>query len=77
MRLRKPTTTLLERFGVSSHPSPTLVETGAVAGRVTHSVAIRCGLPAETPLVLAGPDTQCRLLSMVASGEGQVGIVAG
>ena len=56
---------------------PALASSGDVIGKVTTDAARATGLARDTPVVAAGPDTQCGLLGMGVTHSGQVGIVAG
>jgi autoinducer 2 (AI-2) kinase len=70
-------TNLLSDLGVPRQTLPELVDAGTVIGRVTSAASTATGLAAGTPVVAAGPDTQCGLLGMGAAQCGDVGIVAG
>ncbi len=50
---------------------------GTVIGEVNEQAAEQTGLPAGTPVVVGGADTQCGLLGSGAVNIGDVGIVAG
>ena len=56
---------------------PTLLPAGVIAGHLTDHAAALTGLDAGTPIVTAGPDTQCGLLGMGVTAAGETGIVAG
>ncbi|MDA1349357.1 MAG: FGGY-family carbohydrate kinase [Chloroflexi bacterium] len=58
-------------------PGVPLVRSGTVVGTVTAEAAATTGLPADTPVVAAGADTQCGLLGLGISEEGGAGVVAG
>ncbi len=68
---------LLAKLGLSSSIVPRLVSSGQRVGSVTREAAAATGLAEGTPVVAAGPDTQCALLGMGATRPGQTGIVAG
>ena len=68
---------LLADLGIPPGLVPPLVMPGAVIGHVSRGAAARTGLGSGTPIIAAGPDTQCALLGMGATGAGDVGIVAG
>lgn len=70
-------TDLLQRLDVPAALLPPLVDAGQRIGRVTPAAARATGLSSGTPVVAAGPDTQCGLLGMGVTEPGQVGIVAG
>ena len=67
---------LFEKIGVECAIGP-LVEPGSVAGHLSVAAASETGLVKATAVICAGADTQCGLLGMGVSQEGQVGIVAG
>ena len=54
-----------------------LVEAGTLVGTVTGDAASETGLIPGTPVAIGGADSQCGLLGMGVTQEGQVGIVAG
>lgn len=56
---------------------PPLVQPGRRIGAVTKAAAAATGLRAGTPVIAAGPDTQCALLGMGVRAPGEIGIVAG
>lgn len=66
---------LLQRLGVPRSVLPPLVEPATCAGKVRARVAEELGLPASTPVIAAGPDTQCGLVGQGATlaGAGAVG----
>ncbi len=68
---------LLKDIGLDSKILPPLAQSGAVIGSVTRQASRLSGLSEGTPVALGGADTQCGVLGLGASGEGQVGIVAG
>ena len=68
---------LLGILGLRQDCFPTLTAPGTSLGVVTRSVADATGLIAGTPVVVAGPDTQCGLLAMGVVGPGALGVVAG
>ena len=49
----------------------------ATAGQLQREPAEEMGLPAGTPVVLAGPDTQAALLGMGVAAPGELGVVSG
>jgi sugar (pentulose or hexulose) kinase len=74
---RKHCLALLEKLGVSRGWLPPLVRAGTPIGTLHPSLAQIWGLEEGIPVTLAGPDTQCGLLSMQGVEEGEVGILAG
>ena len=70
-------TALLQRLDVPAALLPPLTDAGQRIGGVTPAAARTTGLTAGTPVIAAGPDTQCGLLGMGVTEPGQVGIVAG
>ena len=68
---------LLEKLGVPGSLLPCLAVEGEPAGCLSRHMADTWGLKPETPVFLAGPDTQCGLLGMGLSGNGQAGAVLG
>ena len=68
---------LLARLGLPVDFLPVLARSGEVIGEVTRVAANETGLSEGTPVVAAGPDTQCGLLGLGVANQGQVGIVAG
>ena len=56
---------------------PPLVRSGAPIGEVTRKAATATGLKRGTPVIAAGPDTQCGLLGMGVIAPGRIGVVAG
>ena len=70
-------TELLEQLGLRTDRFPQLTATGTSLGGVTKAIADSTGLKLGTPVVVAGPDTQCGLLVMGVVEPGSVGVVAG
>ena len=70
-------TALLEKLGLRTDWFPPLTSPGVSLGGVTPSVAEAIGVKPGTPVVVAGPDTQCGLLAMGVVEPGAVGVVAG
>ena len=70
-------TGLLEQLGLRTDWFPALTKPGISVGGVTKAVAEAIGLKPGTPVVVAGPDTQCGLLAMGVVEPGAVGVVAG
>ena len=68
---------LIAALELPSDIYPRLLPAGAVAGNLTRCAASQTGLAAGTPVVTAGPDTQCGMLGLGAVAAGDVGIVAG
>ncbi len=74
---RQPATELLQALELDPSLLPPLVKGSGPVGALSATAADALGLPAGTPVFLAGPDTQAALLGMGATEPGQVGIVAG
>lgn len=70
-------TSLLEQLGLRTDWFPPLTKSGTSIGGVTRAVAESIGVKPDTPVVVAGPDTQCGLLAMGVGNAGAVGVVAG
>ena len=70
-------TRLLGKLELRTDWFPPLTEPGNSLGGVTKAVSSATGLKPGTPVVVAGPDTQCGLLAMGVVERGCVGIVAG
>jgi len=70
-------TQLMSQLGVRNDCFPTLTAPGTSLGGVTKAIAEATGLKPGTPVVVAGPDTQCGLLAMGVVERGSVGVVAG
>ena len=68
---------LMDKLGVAPSLLPPLSRGGVPAGTLTHPTAALWGLELETPVFIAGPDTQCGLLGMGLAKEGQAGAVIG
>ena len=68
---------LMEKLGVATCLLPCLPEGGVPVGALENPMAELWGLRPGTPVVLAGPDTQCGLLGMGLVREGQAGAVIG
>lgn len=49
----------------------------AIAGKTTPAAARAAGLAPQTPIIVAGPDTQCGILGLGATTPGDTGILAG
>lgn len=68
---------LLATLDVPAELLPPLVSPGDVVGTVTKAAATDTGLPAGTPVIIAGSDTQVALHGMGVEEAGDVGIAAG
>ncbi|MFQ5873354.1 MAG: FGGY-family carbohydrate kinase [Dehalococcoidia bacterium] len=68
---------LLGYIEVDQKVLPALGDAGDVVGKVTPQAATATGLKEGALVVLGGPDTQCGLLGMTVTEEGQLGILAG
>lgn len=69
-----PAAELFSKVGLSSKFFPRLASSGSLVGRPGDTKSL--GLQ-NANVYLAGPDTQCALLGMGATNEGDVGIAAG
>ena len=77
LRSREWATDLLDRLAFPRDLLPALAAPGSVIGEVSPRAARETGLPAGTPVVAAGPDTQCGLLGLGAAEPGAAGVLAG
>ena len=68
---------ILRAAGLSEENLPALAQPGTIVGSLSSRTAIRCGLPAGTPLVLAGGDQQCADLGMGVLDATDTGICLG
>ena len=68
---------LLGELGLIDNDHVPLLEAGSVAGSVDDAVSRDTGVPAGTPVVVSGADTQCGLLGLGVTDPGHVGVVAG
>ena len=76
VRDRRPSA-LLADMEVDASLLPSLADEGTAIGRLQRNPADLIGLPAGTPVVLAGPDTQAALLGMGVALPGEFGVVSG
>ncbi|MBM3939353.1 MAG: hypothetical protein FJ318_00385 [SAR202 cluster bacterium] len=72
-----PAAALLARLGFGGELVPRLSAEGEAMGMLRVDVAERVGLPARTPVYLAGPDAQTAALGMGAVVPGDVSVAAG
>lgn len=77
LRSREWATDLLDRLEFPRDLLPALAAPGSVVGEVSPRAARETGLSAGTPVVAAGPDTECGLLGMGAAAPGAAGVLAG
>ena len=70
-------TALMDRLGLRGDLFPPLAPPGRAVGGVVGAAARATGLPQGTPVVLAGPDTQCGLVGLGVTEPGEIGVVAG
>ncbi len=77
LRSREWATGLLDRLKFPRDLLPGLAAPGSVVGEVSPRAARETGLSAGTPVVAAGPDTECGLLGMGAAAPGAAGVLAG
>ena len=68
---------LMDKLGVPPSMLPPLSCGGVPSGALSHRMAALWGLRPGTPVVVAGPDTQCGLLGMGLVKDGQAGAVIG
>lgn len=68
---------LCARLGVPPGLLPDVLPAGTPSGAVTAAAAETFGLPAGTPVVPAGADTQCAALGMGVVAPGDAAVVAG
>lgn len=68
---------ILDAFAIDRSVLPTLLSSGALAGRVTRPAAEATGLLEGTPVFTGGADTQCALLGSGAISAGDTGVVLG
>lgn len=68
---------LISSLGIDTALFPETVDAGTRIGNLTPQAAEHLGLAAGIPVAAGGADTQCGLLGMGCTGEGDVGISAG
>lgn len=68
---------LLQDMSLPGDVLPNLVQAGTPLGPLTPEAASATGLTTNCVVVAAGPDTQCGLLGLGATSNGQIGVVAG
>ena len=73
----EPVDSVFTLLGIDVGLMPPLSRSGVVTGEVTTSAADDTGLASGTPVISGGPDTQCGLLGLGATRQGQMGILAG
>ena len=64
-------------LGVELPVYPSLRPAGTLLGGIALDVADSVGLTPDTPVAVGGADTQCGLLGMGVTSEGEAGLVAG
>ncbi|MFN3973761.1 MAG: FGGY family carbohydrate kinase [Dehalococcoidia bacterium] len=74
---RRWATALARTLGLRDDWFPPLAQASAVRGGLNKEGASLLGLPEGTPVVVAGPDTQCALLAAGACQAWQLGVVLG
>ena len=74
---RQRNSALMNKMGVPESLLPPLSDAGIPVGRMRGPVAELWGLDTGTPVVIAGPDSQCGLLGMGLIEPGQAGAVIG
>lgn len=70
-------TVIADKLNVDLGKMPKAYPTGTIAGRVTKTAAERFGLPAGTPVVMAGGDQQCAAVGLGAIRPGIVKVTTG
>ena len=68
---------LMEKLEVAPSMLPPLPRNGLPTGNLSRGIADSLGLEPDIPVIVAGPDTQCGLLGMGITQEGQAGAVVG
>ena len=74
---REPCRLLMDQVGVSCSLLPSMAIAGTEMGVLSGRTAAQWGLTPRIPVTLAGPDTQCGLLGMGVTQEGETGVVLG
>ena len=74
---RTRSNTLLDDLHLPTALLPPLIPSGSIVGKITTRIAAQWGLRPGIPVTIAGPDTQCGLLGMGLTSEGQSGAVMG
>jgi autoinducer 2 (AI-2) kinase len=77
VRQRTWATDLLKAVGLDAAVLPPLCDAGSAAGTVHDRAAAATGIPAGTPVLVGGPDTELALLGSGVCAEGDVGVVLG
>ena len=77
VRRRVWATDLLAAVGLDAGVLPTLREAGSDAGIVHDRAADETGIPAGTPVLVGGPDTELALLGSGVCADDDVGVVLG
>ena len=77
INLKKRSPRLMERLGIAPSLLPPLSPDDIPSGPLAARMAAQWGLREGTPVVSAGPDTQCGLLGMGLMEGGHVGAVIG
>lgn len=68
---------IMDSLGLRDDICPEIVTTGTKIGEVTTEAAEETSLIPGIPVVMGGADSQCALLGMGLTEEGQLGIIAG
>ncbi|MHA1265459.1 MAG: FGGY-family carbohydrate kinase [Candidatus Helarchaeota archaeon] len=68
---------IIEKLDLQEDIFPEVVNAGTKVGEITKQAAEETGLIEGTPVVMGGADSECALLGMGFTEEGQLGIIAG
>jgi autoinducer 2 (AI-2) kinase len=77
IRSRQWSAELVQALELELSQFPPLVTSGTPIGRVSERAAAETGIPAGTPVVAGGADSQCALLAAGVIEPRQVGVIAG
>ncbi|MCS7207935.1 MAG: FGGY-family carbohydrate kinase [Dehalococcoidia bacterium] len=77
IRERQWATGLTRTLGLRDDWFPPLFQASTVRGQLTREGSALVGVPEGTPVVVAGPDTQCALRAAGVQSAGQGGVVLG
>jgi sugar (pentulose or hexulose) kinase len=77
LRARTWSQEILDLFEIPADILPRVAQSGTRIGSVTATAAEQCGLPAGTPVIVGGADTQCSLLGAGAIEIGDTAATLG